>query len=167
MTATRMSHPPRARRLFVQRIERARRRPDDTHRSGSSVAHQPTDFGVVTQRIMSRELHGATPGGPIGHAGCSRKARRRRRERRAARAQGLRKAALISRLVLALRTWFCNRIARAAAARSLTMGVGIRIGQIDQHGHTNCSGHQLAQEASSAAARAPRAAMQPPRRRAA
>ena len=57
------------------------------------------------------------------------------------------KAASISRLVLALRTWICSPMARAAASTSLTVVSVVRsIGRIDEHGHASGSGHQLTQE---------------------
>ena len=57
------------------------------------------------------------------------------------------KAASISRLVLALRTWICSPMARAAASTSLNVVSVLRsIGRIDEHGNTSCSGHQLTQE---------------------
>ena len=48
---------------------------------------------------------------------------------------------------LALRTWICSPIARAAASTSLNVASGTgSIGRIDEHGNTNVPWHQLAQQ---------------------
>ena len=116
-------------------------------RKACAVAHQPADFGKLTRPHMSRGPRGVPPIGPIGHAGRRRRGRSRRRARRVARAQDVANAASISRLVLALRTWICSPMARAAASTSLNCSLRIgSIGRIDEHGNTNGPGHQLAQE---------------------
>ena len=57
------------------------------------------------------------------------------------------KAALISLLVLALRTWICSPMAPAAACSSLSVEFGTHgIGWIDEHRQPSRPGHQLAQE---------------------
>ena len=57
------------------------------------------------------------------------------------------KAALISWLVLALRTWICSPMERAAAFQVSQRGHRTRgIGRINDYGHTRDSGHQLTQE---------------------
>src|SRR5262249_40737239 len=56
------------------------------------------------------------------------------------------KAESISRLVLALRTWICSPMARAAASTSLNVVCILSIGRIDEHGHTSGCWHQLAQK---------------------
>ena len=56
------------------------------------------------------------------------------------------KAALISRPVLALRTWICSPMARAAASTSLTVISAVGIGRIDEHGDASGCGHQLTQK---------------------
>ena len=56
------------------------------------------------------------------------------------------KAASISRLVLALKTWICSPMARPPSRR-LSTWLGIcRIGRVDQHGDARGAGHQLAQQ---------------------
>src|SRR5262245_13066734 len=57
------------------------------------------------------------------------------------------KAASISRPVLALKTWICSPMARAASSTSRNVLSAFRGGgRIDEHGHTSRSGHQLTQE---------------------
>jgi hypothetical protein len=63
---------------------------------------------------------------PAGEEAC----RRRRKARRAARATKVAKAALISGLELALKTWSCNPKARAARRHVFQRGFGIRIGRM-------------------------------------
>ena len=57
------------------------------------------------------------------------------------------KAASISRIVLALSTWICSPMARAASCTSRNVvSATRRIGRIDEHGNTHGLGHQLMQE---------------------
>ena len=57
------------------------------------------------------------------------------------------KAASISRLVLALTTWTCSPVARAAALHVSQRSLRIRgIGRIDEHGHMSGCGDQLTQK---------------------
>ena len=59
----------------------------------------------------------------------------------------LAKAASISRLVLALRTWICSPMVKAASSTSLNMFSACRsMGRIDEHGHACGGGHQFTQE---------------------
>jgi hypothetical protein len=58
----------------------------------------------------------------------------------------LAKAESISRLVLALRTWICSPMTRAAGSTSLNVISVFGIGWVDEHSNTSGCGHQLAQE---------------------
>ena len=114
-------------------------------RNVGSVAHQSAGFGKVTVRIcrgdrVARRHVGQldTPVSEEG-VGSTKRASGRSRTKDA-------KAASISRLVLALRTWICSPIARAADSTSLNVVSAARIGRIDEHGHTSGCGHQLTQE---------------------
>ena len=102
------------------------------HRSHSSSARR---LRQIRERHRSREPHGAPRASANwtrrllkNPSGATKSASARSRTRVA-------KAASISRLVLALRTWICSPRARAAACTSRNVARRRSIGRIDQHGN--------------------------------
>src|SRR5262249_51976500 len=89
-------------------------------RQTRSVAHQPADFGILTPRIcrgdraVRSQLNQLDTSGSEEGAAADESASGRSRIRVA-------KAASISPLVLALRTWICSPMARAAVSTSLSV----------------------------------------------